>query len=103
MVNQDNVGGCDDYFWFTPIDNVDETVGLSERTSWRFEGRYVAEPLNKPTSFDVPSTSGTKEIPSEPAKVASESSSLKSEPHAEKPKPRVNIHTSQEQLTKQKR
>ncbi|XP_052625848.1 uncharacterized protein LOC128132888 [Lactuca sativa] len=51
-----------------PIDNADETEGLSEQTSWRVKGRYVVEPINKPSSFDKPSTSGTKEILEEPKK-----------------------------------
>ena len=33
IVNEDNVDGCDEFFWSAPIDNADETVGLSERTS----------------------------------------------------------------------
>lgn len=60
IVNEENAGDYDNYFWSAPINNTNETIGLSERTSWRVKGRYVAEPLNKPTSFDVPSTSGTK-------------------------------------------
>ncbi|XP_023745845.1 uncharacterized protein LOC111894012 [Lactuca sativa] len=102
LVNKDNASGCDDHFWSAPIDNADETVSLSKRTSWRVKGRYVVEPLNKPTSFDAPSTSGTKEIPSKLAKVASKTSSLKSETHAKRPMPRVNIHKSQKQLAEQK-
>ncbi|XP_052621843.1 uncharacterized protein LOC128127401 [Lactuca sativa] len=41
LIGQDNAGGCDDFFWSAPIDNADETVGLSEQTSWRVKGRYV--------------------------------------------------------------
>ena len=33
LVDQNNAGGCDDFFWSAPIDNADETVGLSEQTS----------------------------------------------------------------------
>ena len=29
MVEEDNAGGCDEYFWSAPIDNADETKGLS--------------------------------------------------------------------------
>ncbi|KAL7591115.1 uncharacterized protein LOC111887420 [Lactuca sativa] len=42
LVNEDNDDGCEEHFWPAPIDNADETVGLSERTSWRVKGRYVA-------------------------------------------------------------
>ena len=97
MVNEDNAGGCDDHFWSAPIDNADDNVGLSERTSWRVKGRYVAEPLNKPASFNVPSASCTKEIPSKHAKETSKTYSMKSEPHAERSKTKVNIHKSQKQ------
>ncbi|XP_052625919.1 uncharacterized protein LOC128132944 [Lactuca sativa] len=103
IVNEDNAGGCDDNFWSAPIDNADGTIGLSERTSWRVKGRSMAKPLNKPASFDVPSTSGTEEIPSEPAKVESETSSMKNESQDKRPKPKVNIHKSQKQLAEQKR
>nr|KAJ0193880.1 hypothetical protein LSAT_V11C800452020 [Lactuca sativa] len=57
MVDKDNAEGCKDYFWSAPIDNADETVGLSEKTTWRVKGRYILEPINKPSSFDIPSTS----------------------------------------------
>ena len=30
MVEEDNVGGCDEYFWSAPIDNADEAKGLSQ-------------------------------------------------------------------------
>ncbi|XP_052620940.1 uncharacterized protein LOC128126844 [Lactuca sativa] len=39
LVEEDNVDGCDEFFWSTPIDNADETVGLSKKTSWRVKGR----------------------------------------------------------------
>ncbi|KAL7582691.1 uncharacterized protein LOC128128961 [Lactuca sativa] len=82
-----------------------ETVGLSERTSCRVKGRYVAEPINKPSSFDKPSTSGTKEIPEEMGKKpeASNLSSKTTKAQKEKPKSSFNIHKSQQQLAKQKR
>ena len=109
IVNEDNADGCDEFFWSAPIDNADETVGLSERTSWKSKGRYVPEPLNKPDNFDVPSTSGTKDIPQEkgiPAKevtTSSETSSVQSEPAIEKPKPKANIHHQPKQMRNQKR
>ena len=37
-----------------------------EKTTWRVKGRYIPEPINKPSSFDIPSTSGTKDVPEEP-------------------------------------
>ena len=58
-MENDNAEGCEDFFWFDPINNVDEIVGLSEQTSWRVKGRYVAEPSNKPSS-------GTKDICNDP-------------------------------------
>lgn len=96
-VDKDNAKGCDNYFWSTPIDNADEKVGLSERTSWRVNGKYVAEPINKPLSFFKPSSSGTKEIPNEPLKASSESSTT-TETHTKKKEPKANIHFTQEQL-----
>ena len=30
LVDKDNAEGCDNHFWSAPIDNADETVGLSE-------------------------------------------------------------------------
>lgn len=33
-------------FWSKPIDNVEETKVLSEKTSWKTTGRYISEPLN---------------------------------------------------------
>ena len=65
LVEKDNAEGCEEFFWSAPIDNADETVGLYEQTSWKVKGRYVVEPLNKPSSSDKPSTSGTKDIPIE--------------------------------------
>nr|KAJ0200527.1 hypothetical protein LSAT_V11C600321740 [Lactuca sativa] len=66
IVDEDNAEGCEDYFWCAPFDNADETVGLSEKTTWRVKGRYIPEPINKPSSFYIPSTSGTKDVPEEP-------------------------------------
>ncbi|XP_052623142.1 uncharacterized protein LOC128128382 [Lactuca sativa] len=109
MVDKDNAKGCDNYFWYTPIDNADETVGLSEQTSWRVKGRYVADPINKPSSFDKPSTSRTKEIPEEPGKKPEESKKTSNlypnstEFQKEKQKSSFNIHKSQHQLDEQKR
>ena len=97
MVDEDNADGCDNFFWPAPIDNADETVGLSEKTSWRVKGRYVAKPLNKPSSFDKPSTSSTKEIQVKPEKASTESSA--SESREDEPKPKAKIHKSQKQLT----
>ena len=62
LVDKDNAEGCDDYFWAAPIDNANETVGLSEQTTWRVKGRYIADTINTPSGFDKPSTSRTKRI-----------------------------------------
>ncbi|XP_052621986.1 uncharacterized protein LOC128127530 [Lactuca sativa] len=102
VVDKDNTEGCDNYLWSAPIDNADETVGMSERTSWRVKGRYVVEPINKPSSFDKPSSNGTKEIPNEPLKASNESSTT-TEAHTKKNDPKANIHLNQEQLAEQKR
>lgn len=101
MVENDNVEGCNDYFWSAPIDNAYKTVGLSEQTSWRVKGRYVAEPINKPSSFDKPSTSGTKEIPEEP-KEEQKVPVKTIETQKEKPKVNFNIQKSQKELAEQK-
>jgi hypothetical protein len=45
IVDQDNADGCGS-FWTEPIDNTDETRGLSAKTSWRVKGKYISEPLN---------------------------------------------------------
>lgn len=104
LIDKDNAEGCDNYFWFAPIDNADETVGLSEHTSWRVKGRYVVEPINKPSNFDKPSTSGTKDIPEEPGKKPEESKktsnvfSNSTKAQKEKQKSSFNIHKSQKEL-----
>ena len=77
-------------------------VGLSERTSWRVKGRYVAKSINNPSNFDKPSSIGTKEIPNELMKASSVSSTT-TEAYKEKPKSRANIHKNQEQLAEPKR
>ena len=91
LVDKENAEGCDDYFWSAPIDNADETIGLSEQTSWRVKGRYVAEPINKPSSFDKPSTSGTKEIPEEPMRELVVPTKT-TETQKKKPKSSFNVH-----------
>nr|KAJ0214865.1 hypothetical protein LSAT_V11C300139970 [Lactuca sativa] len=121
IVDEDNAKGCEDYFWSAPIDNADETVGLSEKTTWRVKGRYIPEPINKPSSFDIPSSSGTKDVPEEPMvepdvpikreepKVQTKKSTeskMKGKTTAtqkEKPKANFNTHKSQKELAEQKR
>ncbi|XP_052627571.1 uncharacterized protein LOC128134144 [Lactuca sativa] len=131
IVDEDNDEGCEDYFWSAPIDNADETVGLSEKTTWRVKGRYIPEPINKPSSFDIPSTSGTKDVPEEPlvepdvpierkepkgplkrqeapAVQTKESTEIKMEDKTtttqkEKPQASFNVHKSQKELAEQKR
>lgn len=41
IVKTNNFNCCDDYFWFVPIDNCDETKCLSEKKSWKVKGRYI--------------------------------------------------------------
>ncbi|XP_052627050.1 uncharacterized protein LOC128133591 [Lactuca sativa] len=101
LVDEDNVVDCDEYFWYDPIENADETKGLSERISWKVKGRYVAEPISKPSNRAKAGTSGTKEAQSE-TKRTSESQSVRSETYARKPKLNVNIHKSSKQLAEQK-
>ena len=69
LVDDDNKDGCDEHFWSVPIDNADETKGLSEKTSWRVKGRHVAEPLNNRSSYTKGSPSGTKNVPSDTSSV----------------------------------
>ncbi|XP_052623160.1 uncharacterized protein LOC128128385 [Lactuca sativa] len=92
LIEEYNVYGYDEFFWSAPIDNVDETKGLSQKTSWRVKGRYVAEPLNEPERFGVPSTSGAKISSGEPVMKSSETDSLKRETPTKKPRKRANIH-----------
>ncbi|KAL7590353.1 hypothetical protein Lser_V15G35620 [Lactuca serriola] len=131
IIDEDNAEGCEDYFWSAPIDNADETVGLSEKTTWRVKGRYIPEPINKPSSFDIPSTSGTKDVPEEPSVEpdvpierkepkgplkrqeapevqTKESTETKMEDKTnatqkEKPQASFNVHKSQKELAEQKR
>lgn len=35
MVEDDNIVGCDEFFWLAPEDNADETKGLSEMIYWK--------------------------------------------------------------------
>lgn len=46
IVKTNNDNSCDNYFWYAPIDNDDETKGLFEKTSWKVKGKYILEPLN---------------------------------------------------------
>nr|KAJ0219002.1 hypothetical protein LSAT_V11C300151690 [Lactuca sativa] len=121
IVDEDNAEGCEDYFWSAPIDNADETVGLSEKTTWRVKGRYIPEPINKPSSFNIPSKSGTKDVPEEPMvepdvpikreepKVQTKKSTKSkmegktTVTQKEKPKASFNVHKSQKELAKHKR
>ncbi|XP_052627093.1 uncharacterized protein LOC128133623 [Lactuca sativa] len=102
LVEKDNAEGCEDFFWSAPIDNADETIGLSEQTSWRVKGRYVAEPLNKPSSSDKPSTIETKDIPIEP-KEEPKARVKTAETQRDKQKESFNMHKSQKQLAEKKR
>nr|KAJ0203047.1 hypothetical protein LSAT_V11C500252350 [Lactuca sativa] len=96
-------------------------VGLFEKTTWRVKGRYIPEPINKPSSFDIPGSSGTKDVPEEPM-VEPDVPIKREEPKAqtkksteskmkgktivtqkEKPKASFNIHKSQKELAEQKR
>ena len=96
MVDDDNKYGCDKFFWYAPIDNVDETKGLSEMTSWKTKSRYVAKPLKRVNlSYEKGSTIGTKNVPSD-------TSSVRTETPTRKPKPRASIHKSSEQFVAQK-
>ena len=103
---------------------------MSEKTTWRVKGRYIPEPINKPSSFDIPSTSGTKDVPEEPLVEpdvpierkepkgplkrqeapevqTKESTETKMEDKTtatqkEKPKASFNVHKSQKELAEQK-
>ena len=66
IVNNDNGDVCEKIFWSGPIDNSDETKGLSEMTSWKTKGKYISEPLNcVDLRYDQVRPSGTKDVPSE--------------------------------------
>ncbi|XP_052621094.1 uncharacterized protein LOC111908797 [Lactuca sativa] len=87
IAEKDNEDGSDEHFWSTPIDNADEKVGLSERTSWRVKRRYVVESLNKVnSSYEKASPSGTKNVPSD-------TSSVHNETPARKPRAKANFDT----------
>ena len=102
MVEEDNANGGDEFFLSAPIDNVDETEGLSQKTSWRVKSRYVAKPLNEPTRYDVPSTSGTKTSSGETVMTSCETCSSKSESHAQVPKKKANIHKNPKHVAERK-
>nr|KAJ0214349.1 hypothetical protein LSAT_V11C400174670 [Lactuca sativa] len=95
---------------------------------WRVKGRYIPEPINKPSSFDIPSTSETKDVPEEsldepgvPIKREEPKGLLKRQEapkvqtkesieegkttatQKEKPRANFNVHKSQKELAKQKR
>ena len=66
LVNNDSANGCDEFFLSKPIDNGDETKGLSEMTSWKTKGKYISEPLNRVNPcYDQAGPSGTKDVSSE--------------------------------------
>ena len=78
------------------------------------KGRYIPEPLNMADNFDVPSTSGTKDIPQEnessakedvpsTSSVQSETPTVQNEPAKEKPKMKANIHHQPKQMRNKKR
>ena len=97
VVEANNANVCDEHFWSTPIDNADETVGLSEKTSWRVKGRYVAEPLNKVnTTYEKGSSSGTKDN-------LTDNSSVQENTLVRKTRAKVNVHKSAEEFAAQKR
>nr|KAJ0227036.1 hypothetical protein LSAT_V11C100049630 [Lactuca sativa] len=103
--------------------SVEDVVDCS-----KVKGRYIPEPINKPSCFDIPSTSGTKDVPEEPfdepgvpikreepkcllkrqeaPKVQTKESIEEGKTTAtqkEKPKASFNVHKSQKELAKQKR
>ena len=102
MVDEDNAGGCDEFFWSAPIDNADETKRLSQKTSWRVKGRYLPEPLNELARYDVPSTSGTKTSLGDPSQTTSETSSTKNDNYAPASKKKANIHRNPKQVADRK-
>ncbi|KAI3740017.1 hypothetical protein L2E82_30433 [Cichorium intybus] len=60
LVDNDNSDGCNAFFWSEPIENSDETKGLSEMTSWKSRGKYISGSLNRKDSFLQPGSIGTK-------------------------------------------
>ena len=66
IVEEDNVDGCDEFFWYAPNGNADETKFLLEMTSWKTKGRYVVESLKEVnSSYEKGSLSGTKNVPTD--------------------------------------
>ncbi|KAI3505861.1 hypothetical protein L1887_28170 [Cichorium endivia] len=63
LVDNDNSDVCDAFFWSEPIDNSDETKGLSELTSWKSRGNYISGSLNRKNSFSQPGSWSTKHLP----------------------------------------
>ena len=66
------------------------------------KGRYVAEPLNELTRYDVPSTSSTQTSLGEPVIASSETRSSKSESNAQVQKKKAIIHKNPKQVAEQK-
>ncbi|KAI3515995.1 hypothetical protein L1887_14902 [Cichorium endivia] len=69
LVDNDNSDGCDAFFWIEPIDNSDETKGLSEMTSWKSRGKYISGSVNRKNTFSQPGTSGTKPFQNSNSKI----------------------------------
>lgn len=46
IVKTDNDASCENHFWYLPIDNSDEAIGICTKTYWRVKSRYMSEPLN---------------------------------------------------------
>lgn len=51
-------------FWYSPVENGDDTNGLSKKSSWKVNGKYASEPFNKVyVSHEVGETNGPKDVP----------------------------------------
>lgn len=46
ILKTDNDSSCETHVCYEPIDNSEDTIGLSEKTSWRVKHRYILETLN---------------------------------------------------------
>ncbi|KAI3767848.1 hypothetical protein L2E82_18277 [Cichorium intybus] len=64
LVDNDNSDVCDSFFWSKPIDNSDETKGLSEMTSWKSRGNYISGSLNCKNSVSQSGSWGTENLKS---------------------------------------
>lgn len=53
IVKTDNDNSFKNYFWYVPINNGEETIGLLEKTTRIVNNIYIYEPLKVASTYQV--------------------------------------------------